>query len=131
MKALELFEKYPKAGEVVIQYYADKFLKSVENTDVPEEFKEFAKQQRIDDRYVADFIDNSPRGAFDVFDEHGIYITTPVSPADGYFKWEIETDKRSVLTEEHERYTSDWVTTRKEAEAAGVEKAFEILNYRL
>lgn len=124
MKALELFEKYPKAAEVIIQYYADEFLKSIETTDVPDEFKEFAKQQRIDDQYVADFIDGNPRGTFDVFDAHKIYITTTVSPVDGYFLWHIQTDKETFDEIEY-------LDNRKVAEVAAVEKAFEILNEKL
>lgn len=124
MKALELFEKYPEAGEVVIQYYADEFLRAVETTDVPEEFREFAKQQRIDNEYVADFIDNNPRGTFDVFDAHKIYITTTVSPVDGYFLWHIQTDKETFDEIEY-------LDNRKVAEVAAVEKAFEILNEKL
>ena len=124
MTATELLEKYPKAAEVIVKYYSDIFAKSIENTDVPEEFKEFARQQQIDDQYVADFIDNNPRGAFDVFDAHKIYITTTVSPVDGYFLWHIQTDKETFDEIEY-------LDNRKVAEVAAVEKAFEILNEKL
>lgn len=117
MKALELFEKYPEAGEVIIQYYADQFLRSVESTDAPEEFKEFAKQQRIDDQYVADFIDNNPRGTFDVFDANEVYI-------------QINVPKFSYSINEGDVIAGSW-ETRKEAEVAAVEQAFETLNKKL
>lgn len=124
MKGIELLEKYPQAAEVIIQYYADEFLRAVEASDVPDEFKEFSRLQRIDDQYIADFIDNNPRGAFDVFDAHKIYITTPVSMVDGYFKWEIKTDIETWDT-------SEFLDNRKMAEVAAIEKAFEILNNKL
>ena len=124
MKAIELFEKYPKAAEVVIKYYADEFHKAVESTDVPEEFKEFARQQQIDDQYVADFIDNNPRGTFDVFDANEIYITTTVSEVDGYFMWHIRTEKEDFNDIEY-------LDNRKMAEVGAIEKAFETLNDKL
>ncbi len=124
METLDLLAKYPKAAEVVVKYYTDEFLKSIEGTDVPEEFKEFAKQQNIDDQYVAEFINGNPRGAFDVFDAHKIYITTTVSPVDGYFLWHIQTDKETFDEIEY-------LDNRKVAEVAAVEKAFEILNEKL
>ena len=124
MTAIELLQKYPKAGEAVVKYYSDIFTKSIETTDVPEEFKDFARQQTIDEEYVAEFIDNNPRGTFDVFDAHKIYINTPVSMVDGYFRWEIKTDIETWDT-------SEFLDNRKMAEEAAVEKAFEILNDKL
>lgn len=124
MTGIELLEKYPEAAEVVIKYYSDIFAKSIEDTDVPEEFKEFARAQQVGIQYVADFIDGNPRGAFDVFDAHKIYITTPVSMVDGYFKWEIKTDIETWDT-------SEFLDNRKMAETAAIEQAFEILNEKL
>lgn len=132
MTAKELFEKYPKAGEAIIKYYTDVFMNSLDTEDITEEFKELAKTQMLDTEYIQSFIDSNPRGTFDVFDENGIYITTPVSAADGpHFRWEIQTDYENVLTEEHETYSSEFLNTRKEAEAAAIKKAFEILNHKL
>ena len=124
MTAIELLEKYPKAAEVVVKYYSDIFAKSIENTDVPEEFKEFARQQQVDGEYVADFIDANPRGLFDVFDENAIYITTTVSEVDGYFMWHIRTEKEDFNDIEY-------LDNRKMAEVGAIEKAFEILNEKL
>lgn len=121
MKAIELLEKYPEAAEVIVKYYSDQFTKSIENTDVPEEFKEFAKQQRIDDQYVADFIDGNPRGAFDVFDDNDLYIAiTPIYDAKLIA---CEYSINAILLGKE--------LTRREAETAVIEKAFEILNEKL
>lgn len=124
MTAKELFEKYPKSGEVIVKYYTDVFMNSLNTEDITEEFKELAKMQMLDSEYIQSFIDSNPRGTFDVFDAHKIYITTPVSMVDGYFKWEIKTDIETWDT-------SEFLDNRKMAEAAAVEKAFEILNYKL
>lgn len=124
MTAKELFEKYPKSSEVIIKYYTDVFMNSLDTEDITEEFKELAKTQMVDSEYIQSFIDSNPRGTFDVFDAHKIYINTPVSMVDGYFRWEIKTDIETWDT-------SEFLDNRKMAEAAGVEKAFEILNEKL
>ena len=125
MIALELIQKYPKAGEAVVKYYSEIFAKSIENTNVPEEFKEFARQQQIDDQYVADFIDNNPRGTFDVFDANSVYIEILIGykpkPLFNYIiNGDVEGNVEAILYD-----------TRKEAEIGAVEKAFEILNNKL
>ena len=132
MKAIDLLEKYPKVAKVINEFYRTKMIESLNTEDVPDEFKELVKQQEFDNEYIAKFIDGNPRILFDVFDQNGIYITTPVSAADGpHFRWEIQTDYENVLTEEHETYSSEFLNTRKEAEAVAIEKAFEILNHKL
>lgn len=128
MKGIELLEKYPQAAEVIIQYYADEFLRAVEASDAPEEFKQFSRLQRIDDQYIADLIDNNPRGAFDVFDAHKIYIDicSVFAERPVYFIFEI------MHNEDGTRRVNDVeYATRKEAETAAVEEAFEILNDKL
>jgi hypothetical protein len=121
----ELFKKYPKAAKKAVEYYTEAFKKSIEESDVDETYKEYARETvNIDDENVAKMIEVTPRGAFDFFDDNDIYITTPVSAADGYFKWEIYSE-----AEVYE--TSEYLNNRKMAEVAAVEKAFEILNEQL
>lgn len=126
MKGLELLETYPKAAKVIADFYNNKLIDSMTTSteDVSEEFKEMLKQQSFDNQYVATFIDSNPRFLFDVFDDNGVYITTPVAAADGYFRWEINSE-----AEVYE--TSEYLNNRKMAESAAVEKAFEILNDKL
>lgn len=126
MKGLELLETYPKAAKVIAEFYNNKLIDSMSTSteDVSEEFKEMLKQQSFDNQYVATFIDSNPRFLFDVFDDNGVYITTPVAAADGYFRWEINSE-----AEVYE--TSEYLNNRKMAESAAVEKAFEILNDKL
>ena len=114
MKAIELLEKYPEAAKVVNEFYRSKMMTSMETDDVPEEFKEMLKEQSFDNEYIATFIDSSPRMLFDVFDDHEVYIQINVPN----FSYSI--DAGDVIS-------GTW-ETRKEAEAAAIEQAFEILN---
>ena len=121
MNGKTLLETYPKAAKVIKQHFVDQLVNSLKDADLPEDFKEFARQQEIDDDKIGGLIDAQPRGLFDVFDNNGVYITTPVAAADGYFRWEINSE-----AEVYE--TSEYLNNRKMAEIAAVEKAFEILN---
>jgi len=124
MQAQELLETYDKAAVVIKQFYLSHMLESLNDENLPENFKDFVKEQGVDNDTVAVMLTASPRTFFDVFDENGIYITTHVSAADGYFKWEIHSE-----AEVYE--TSEYLNNRKMAEVAAVEKAFEILNEKL
>lgn len=117
MKAIELLEKYPEAAKVVNEFYRSKMMTSMETDDVPEEFKEMLKEQSFDNEYIATFIDASPRMLFDVFDSNKVYIQINVPN----FSYSI--DAGDVIS-------GTW-ETRKEAEAAAIEQAFEILNNKL
>jgi hypothetical protein len=117
----ELFEKYPKTADAIVKSYSETFVKSLENTNTPEEFKEFARQQQIDHEYVMDFIEGNPRGTFDFFDENKVYIQISVDVENKCFRYTFDGGK----------VESNDYDTRKEAEAAAVEKAFEILNEKL
>ena len=121
MNGKTLLETYPKAAKVIKQHFVDQLVNSLKDADLPEDFKEFARAQEIDNDKVGGLIDAQPRGLFDIFDNNGIYITTPVAAADGYFRWEINSE-----AEVYE--TSEYLDNRKMAEVAAVEKAFEILN---
>ena len=121
MNGKALLETYPKAAKVIKQHFVDQLVNSLKDADLPEDFKEFARAQEIDNDKVGGLIDAQPRGLFDIFDNNGIYITTPVAAADGYFRWEINSE-----AEVYE--TSEYLDNRKMAEVAAVEKAFEILN---
>jgi hypothetical protein len=122
MNVLELFEKYEKAANVVVSHYSDVFIKTVEDSTAPDEFKEFARQQHVDEETIAEIIENAPRGAFDVFDKHEIYIEISVvlQEKSASFIYFIN-DLGSLMS----------FPTRKEAEAHAVEAAFRILNEKL
>lgn len=120
----ELFEKYPQAAEKVVEYYTEVFKKSIEDSDVDEEYKEFARQAvNINDEYVAKMLELNPRGAFDVFDTNEVIISVKYG-VDG-FTWHITQLPFSEIKD------TTVYTFRKEAEVAAIEKAFEILNDKL
>lgn len=124
MNSKELLEKYPKAAEVIIKYYSDQFLKSINESVMDDDFKEFYKAQQIDNEYVAEFIDGNPRGTFDVLDENNVNIIIHV------YTEEPPTEFAFSIAQ-HDYDHDELYPTRKEAEAAAVQQAFKILNNKL
>ena len=117
MTGIELLEKYDKAAIVIKQFYLNVMLESLKDDSLPENFKQFAREAGIDNDKIAAFIDAQPRGLFDVFDDNKVYI-------------QINAPKFSYSINEGDVIAGSW-KTRKEAEAAAVEQAFEILNNKL
>jgi hypothetical protein len=120
MTGLELLEKYDKAAIVIKQFYLNAMLESLKDEELPENFKEYARQTTIDNDKIGKLIDVQPRGLFDVFDNNKVYIgITPNFLIGGMeFKYSIDEINGEA-------------PTRKEAEKIAVEKAFEILNNKL
>jgi len=126
MIAIELLETYPKAAEVINEFYRTKMIESMDTTDVPDDFKEMLKQQEFDNEYVAKFIDANPRILFDVFDSNGVYIEILVdlTKDDALFSYVIDGDIMDNV--EGVLYNS-----RIEAERVAIDKAFQLLNDKL
>ena len=126
MKAVELLETYPRAAEVINEFYHTKMIESMDTTDVPNDFKEMLKQQEFDNEYVAKFIDANPRILFDVFDSNSVYIEILVdlTKDDALFSYVIDGDMMGNV--EGVLYNS-----RIEAEKVAIEKAFQLLNDKL
>jgi hypothetical protein len=118
MKALELLETYSKAGKIVNDWFLDKMLKSLNTDAIPEEFKEYISHQPIDNQNIAVMIDNNPRVLFDVFDENNVFIQINVSKT---FSYSIN---------DGDVISGSWII-RKDAEAAAIEQAFELLDKNL
>jgi hypothetical protein len=120
MTGLELLEKYDKTAIVIKQFYLNAMLESLKDEELPENFKEYARQTTIDNDKIGKLIDVQPRGLFDVFDTNKIYIgITPNILIGGMeFKYTIDD-------------ISGEAPTRIEAEKVAIEKAFEILNNKL
>ena len=121
MKAQELFEKYPKAGKVVVEYFTKIFMDSLNNEDITDEFKEMAKTEVLNSEYIQDFIEGNPRGLFDVFDANDVFIQISIDLENKCFRWSFDGG----------RVESNDYTSRKEAETIAVEEAFKILNDKL
>ena len=119
MKALELLEGHPRTAEVIRTWFMEKMIESMKDAkDVPEEFKEFMRQQGIDNEKLSVMIESQPRNLFDVFDAKGIIIN--VFYIVGKFHAQI-TDY-AAETES---------VNRKEAEAGIIDYAFRILEDKL
>jgi len=121
MNGKTLLETYPKAADIVKQHFTEKLLESLNNADLPDDFKEFARQQQIDNDKIGELIDSQPRGLFDVFDENAVFTQISVDLENNCFRYSFDGG----------RVESNDYTTRKEAEIAAVEKAFEILNDKI
>ena len=126
MKAIELLETYPRAAEVINEFYRSKMIESMDTADVPDDFKEMLKQQEFDNEYVAKFIDANPRILFDVFDSNSVYIEILIdlTKDDALFSYVIDGDMMGNV--EGILYNS-----RIEAEKVAIEKAFQLLNDKL
>lgn len=117
----QLFQDHPKAAEVIIKYFDNRFKKSLETNNVPKEYLEGLKSFIIDEDKVVNLIKDNPRALFDVFDENNIIISTVYSPVERVFKTTINGDELI-----DEKYSS-----RKEAEYNTIQTAFELLNDKL
>jgi hypothetical protein len=126
MKGLELLEAYPKAAEVINEFYHTKMIESMNTPDVSQEYKDLLKEQEFDNEYVAKFIDANPRILFDVFDSNAVYIEILVdlTKDDALFSYIIDGDVMGNV--EAVLYNS-----RIEAERVAVGKAFQLLNDKL
>jgi hypothetical protein len=122
MNSQELLENYGKAASVVKDFYLGKFLDSIEDSEnLPENFKDFAKEQGIDNDTVAKMIDAMPRALFDAFDAHEIYIQITVDLENNCFRYSFDGGQ----------VESNDFLTRIAAETRAIEAAFEILNEKL
>jgi hypothetical protein len=122
MNGIELLEKYSKAATVIKQWFLERMLESLKDESLPETFKEYARQQEIDNDKIGKLIDGNPRTLFDVFDENDLSINIVRTPnrTEGW-EWEImqESVENSICK------------SRKEAELLAIEAAFKLLNEKL
>jgi hypothetical protein len=124
MNTLELLNTYPKAATVVKQWFLDKMLESLKDDTLPEDFKEYVRQQGIDSNKIAKIVGDNPRSLFDVFDNNKIYIKIDIfvsKDESAKFNWSVNT-----IGGESAFYSS-----RRDAEKDAVTKAFEMLNNKL
>lgn len=124
MNSKVLLETYPEAASAILAHQTEIFRKSLESSDISPEFKEFAQTQELDYETVASFMDINPRGVFDVFDANDVNIIIHV------YTEEPPTEFAFSIAQ-HDYDHDELYPTRKEAEAAALEKAFEILNDKL
>lgn len=126
MNGKTLLETYPKAAKVIKQHFVNQLVKSLETADLPEDFKEFARQQEIDNDKIGTLIDSQPRGLFDVFDDNELHVEILVMYSDRPSIFTYTVIEGDLIHTQPTKYTS-----RIEAERVAIEKAFEILNDKL
>jgi hypothetical protein len=123
---IELLETYSKAAVKIKEWFLEKMLDNLKKTDdsIPEEFKDYVRQQGIDDDKVAKILGANPRTLFDVFDENQLYIKMDIfirEDGTAKFGWSINA----------EQGPSSFYNSRIEAEKDAVAKAFQMLNDKL
>lgn len=124
MKAIELLEKHPHTAEVIRAWFLEKMIESLKTEDVPDEFKDFMREQGVDYDKLAVMIDANPRMLLDVFDEHEVFIF--IQYMDVKDSVEFFHTFRNIDTNPVKLFK-----TRKEAELFAIEAAFEILEKKL
>jgi len=124
MTTLELLENYSKTAVKVREWFLEKMLDNLKKDDgVPEEFKDYVRQQGIDNERVAKILGSNPRTLFDFFDANQLYIKIDIFVSDiAKFTWSING---------HEAVGPSLYTSRVEAEKDAVAKAFQMLNDKL
>ena len=123
---LDLMESYPEAAKVVKAFYLEKFLSSMKDDSVPEDFKEYARQLGIDNDKIAKMMEKSPRGMFDVFDAFDLYISIIVSTAGKSTNFSYK-----ILPRDQEMDEIEWFSSRLDAEKMAISDAFITLNQKL
>ena len=116
---IELLQDYPEAAKLVTSYYLEKMLLSLDDSSLPEDFKEHVRAQGIDVDKIAVLAEASPRTLFDVFDENELYIQIDGDNKNGW-NWEIG-----------EFIENSSCSSRKEAELKAITEAFKLLNEKL
>jgi len=117
---LELLQKYPEAGKVVKDHFLKRMLDSLNDDNIPDDFKEHVRNMGIEDEKVAKMIGNAPRSMFDVFDENDLFINVTFDHTDRMFRWSVDG-----------QIDSQTYIFRKAAEQEAVAEAFKLLNERL
>jgi polyribonucleotide nucleotidyltransferase len=116
---LELLQKYPEAGKVVKNHFLSRMLDSLNDDNLPDDFKEHVRAMGIDDDKVASMIGNAPRSLFDVFDDNELYIQIDGDNKTGW-SWEVGSSVENSVC-----------SSRKEAESKAVAESFKLLNEKL
>ena len=118
MKAIEILEKNPLSAKLVVEWFFNKMIESLNVGSVDEEFRNFMREQALDNEKIAVMIDASPRMLLDVFDENEVFIS--INVVDRKFTYRID---NLVNPTEY--------STRKECELISITRAFDILENKL
>lgn len=109
MNALELLQENPNAAKVIRKYYFNLMTSKLDEAELPQHFKEFMREQGLDDEKVAQMMEANARNVYDVLDENGFVISMNWDMAFDKFSYHINDDQYKLLYD-----------SRKEAENAAV-----------
>lgn len=118
MSGLEMLEKYPRAASVIKNWLLSRMVEALQSESIDEDFKQYMREQGIDNDKISPMIDANPRMLFDVFDDNEIYISVFYTPT-------------IFMVSVNQIDIGPRFNTRKEAELFAVEAAFEILENKL
>ena len=124
MKAQELLKEYPLTAKVIKNWFLNELIESLKTESIDEEFKNFMKEQGIEDEKLETLIDLNPRMLFDVFDDNGVFIFSHYMDVKNNV--EFFHTYRNINTNPVKLFK-----TRKEAELFAIETAFKILEEKL
>jgi hypothetical protein len=120
MNALELLQENPHAAQVIKEYYVELMLNSLDESSLPENFKDFLREQGIDDDKVAQMMEANARNVYDVLDENGFVISMIYDATFKKFSWYINDDQHKIV-----------VDSRKQAENEAVKACIFRLERKL
>jgi hypothetical protein len=119
---IELLQDYPEAAKLVTSYYLEKMLLSLDDSSLPEDFKEHVRAQGIDVDKIAVLAEASPRTLFDVFDDNQLFIEIRISNTEFSYK---------IFPRDFDFLDVTWYPSRREAEWMAISDAFKLLNEKL
>jgi len=124
MSGLELLEKYPRAASVIRNWLLYRMVEALQSESIDEDFKQYMRDQGIDNNNIAPMIDSNPRMLLDIFDENEVFIF--IHYMDVKDNIEFFYSFRNINNDSVKLFK-----TRKEAELFAIEAAFEILDNKL
>ena len=119
---IKLLETYPEAAKLITSYYLEKLLLSLDDSSLPEDFKDHVRAQGVSIDKIAVLAEASPRTLFDVFDENGLFIEIRISNEEFSYK---------IFPRDFDFLDVTWYSNRKEAELMAISDAFKLLNEKL
>ncbi len=118
MTTEELLENHPRTTRVVREWFLKEMVKSFDDQEVPEDFKQMMLDQGVSNGQLFKLIDVQPRVLFDVFDDNNIYIN--MTKLDDGWSWSLG----DIMTE-------SGIKNRKQAEVHAIHEAFMLLEEKL
>jgi len=123
MKGIELLEQNPESAKLICSYYLEVMLESLNDENLPEDFKDRVREQAMDNRNIAAILDGNPRNLFDFFDDQSLFINI-MTEKGKTFSYTIITDTVSVGN-------TLMSLTRKKTEKEAIITAIGMLETRL